>query len=97
MFRLVADKIERDPKLLEIGLENIDRWIANGATQQYRLEEWRERIDRARQSEHAMAELLGILREDSEGAELLRDFSPFAGVLTTLERRPFFEPCSYAH
>jgi len=31
MFRLIADKIEREPALLQVGLDNIARWIANGA------------------------------------------------------------------
>lgn len=97
MFRLIADKIGRNPALLKIGLENIDRWIANGSTQQYRLEEWRQRIHSAQLSESGLDELLEILREDSEAAELLRDFSPFDGILTTAERLPLLLECSYVH
>jgi hypothetical protein len=38
---LVANKIERDPALLRVPLENIDRWLANGHTAPHRLEQWR--------------------------------------------------------
>jgi hypothetical protein len=33
MYRLIADKLERQPELLDVGLENVARWIANGSTQ----------------------------------------------------------------
>jgi len=97
MDRLIADKIEKDPALLEIGIQNIDRWIANGATQVHRLEEWRSWILEAQNSPIAMTHLLAILREDSEKASHLRDFAPFSGVLSTEERRPFILECAYAH
>jgi len=97
MDRLIADKIENDPALLEIGLQNIDRWIANGATQVHRLEQWRTWILEAQNSPEAMAFLLTTLREDSEKASHLRDFAPFSGVLSTQERRPFILECAFAH
>jgi len=28
MFRLIADKIEQDPALLQVGLDNIARWAS---------------------------------------------------------------------
>ena len=42
LLELDADKLERDPSLLRIPLENIDRWIANGHTAPHRLEQWRK-------------------------------------------------------
>jgi hypothetical protein len=97
MFCLVADKIERDPALLRIGLENIARWTANGSDQQHRLRQWEEMILAAQNSDIGMQALLSVLREDSEQAEHLRDFSPFDGVLTTMERRPFILQCAFTH
>lgn len=97
MFRVIADKIERDPALLQVGLDNIARWIANGIDQQHRLRQWEEMIQAAQSSPAGMAVLLAALREDSECAELLRDFSPFDGVLTTSERRPFILQCAFTH
>lgn len=97
MFHLIADKIERDPSHLQTGLENIARWIANGSTQQDKLREWERMIVAARESEEGMEALLKALREDTERAEFFRNFAPFAGVLTTTERRPLILECSYSH
>ncbi len=97
MDRLIADKIQADPTLLQTGLDNIDRWIANGSTQVHRLEEWRALILNARKSEEGLRHLLALLREDSESAAHLRDFAPFAGILTAQDRRPFLLACAFAH
>ena len=92
---LVADKLERDPSLLRIPLENIDRWIARGHTAPHRLEQWRQIILRAQQSAEGLRELLALLRDGSEETQRLRDFAPFAGVLTTQERRQASTECAY--
>ena len=97
MFRLIADKIAQDPALLQIGLDNIARWIANGVDQQHRLRQWEGMIRAAQTSETGMEILLSALRDDSEQAAHLREFAPFDGVLTTLERRPFILRCAYQH
>ena len=92
---LAADKIEREPPLLHIPLENIDRWIANGHTAPQRLEQWREIILRAQQSPDGFQELLRLLRDRSPATERFRDFAPFAGVLTASERRQAVSLCAY--
>jgi len=97
MFRLIADKMERDPALLQIALGNIVRWIANGADQQHRLRQWEGMICSAQTSKSGMEVLLAALREDSEQAAHLREFAPFDGVLTTMERRPFILQCAFQH
>ena len=97
MFRLIADKIERDPSLLRVGLDNIARWISGGIDQQHRLRQWEEMIRAAQASDERMQVLLAALREDSERADHLRDFSPFAGILTTVERRAFYQECAFSH
>jgi len=97
MFRLIADKIERNPALLQIALGNIARWIANGADQQPRLRQWEGMIRQAQATKSGMVVLLAALREDSERAAHLREFAPFDGVLTTMERRPFILQCAFQH
>ena len=92
---LVADKLEREPALLRIPLENIDRWIAHGHTAPHRLEQWRQIILRAGQSPDGFRELLALLRDRSEATERLRDFAPFAGILTAAERRQAVSSCAY--
>ena len=94
---LVADKIERDPALLRIPLENIDRWLANGHTAPHRLEQWRQIILRAQESPEGFQELLALLRDRSEATERLRDFAPFASVLTAAERLIIIRQCVYSH
>ena len=92
---LVADKLERDPTLLRIPLENIDRWLANGHTAPHRLEQWRQILLHAQQSPEGFRELLALLRERGEQAERLKDFAPFAGILTAAERRQAKSTCAY--
>ena len=92
---LTADKLESDPSLLELALENIDRWLQNGHTAGKRLEEWRQLIERAQTCPTEFQRLLGILRDRSEQTQRWRDFSPFAGVLSALERREAESLCAY--
>jgi hypothetical protein len=94
---LVADKLEREPSLLRVPLENIDRWLANGHTAPHRLEQWRQIIVRAQASPEGFQELLALLHDRSEATERLRDFAPFAGVLTAAERLPVIRQCVYSH
>ena len=94
---LVADKLERDRSLLRIPLENIDRWLAQGHTAPHRLEQWREILLRAQESEAGFQALLRLLRDRGEAAVHLKSFDPFPGILTTLERREVILECAYAH
>ena len=97
LHEMVADKLERDPALLRIPLENIGRWLANGHTAPHRLEQWRAIILRAQATSEGFAELLKLLREQMPATERLREFAPFAGVLTALERRTIIRQCVYSH
>ena len=95
LHELVADKLERDPALLRIPLENIDRWLANGHTAPHRLEQWREITLRAQESEDGFKTLLNLLRAHDETSARLKDFAPFAGTLTREERRGAAPSCAY--
>ncbi|HEY5793159.1 MAG TPA: hypothetical protein VIS74_07660 [Chthoniobacterales bacterium] len=97
MYRLIAQKIRRNPELLDIALANIERWLAKGQDQPHRLREWRDRIREAQADEAGLRALLELLQEDSERADYLRGFAPFAGILSTQERRPFIRECAYVH
>lgn len=99
---LLADKLdqaspETKQALLRIPLENIDRWIANGHTAPHRLEQWRQIILRAQQSAEGFRELLALLRDRGPATERLREFAPFAGVLTAAERAVVIRQCAYSH
>ena len=97
LHELIADKLERQPDLLRIPIENIDRWLAKGHSAPHRLEQWRQIILRAQASSEGLQELLALLRDRGEGATHLKSFDPFPGVLTTLERREYLLQCAYAH
>lgn len=84
-FRLIADKIEADPALLEIPLANIARWLAQGHSARARLEGWRTMILDAQASEQGMARLLFLLRDQDWESVLWKDFSPFPGILSKAE------------
>jgi len=77
----IAQKISREPKLLDKAKTNLQRWIAKSAGPQPEyLREWEGILLRPWQE---IAELITSMRED---ATRLRSSSPFAGVLTTEER-----------
>lgn len=86
-FRLIADKIEADPALLEIPLANISRWLGNGHSARVRLEGWRAMIQEAQTTEEGMARLLFILRDQDWESVQWKDSSPFPGGLTAEELR----------
>jgi hypothetical protein len=97
LLEMDADKIECDPSLLRIPLDNIDRWIANGHTAPHRLEHWRQILRHAQESPEGFQELLELMRDRSEATERLREFAPFAGVLTAAERLIVIRQCAYSH
>lgn len=86
MHAVIARKIERDPKLLQIARRNIQRWSTQrGADTPTWLNEWREILDQPWRS------VAALITEPSENAARLRRSSPFAGVLTQQERRRIYE------
>jgi hypothetical protein len=97
LFQLTAEKIERDPALLETALQNIDCWLKAGSTGRRQLLEWRGFIVSAQKSAEGLQALTTLLRDDSPAAEHRKEFSPFAGILTPAERRPFIEQCAFTH
>ncbi len=97
MFRIAADKIERDPELLLRSRETLERWLAKGITPRRRLQAWIDRIDEALATPEGLQDLLSRLREDSEDAEFDREFTPFGCLLTKAERRELSRQCAYSH
>ncbi len=84
-YRLIADKIEADPSLLEIPLANIARWLGNGHSAVKRLEGWRQMLIDAKAGEEGMDKLLFILRDQGWESVMWKDFSPFPGILNKSE------------
>ncbi len=80
---------------LAIPLANIDRWLAKGNSAPHRLEQWRAIVPEAKRSADGMAQLLGLLRDDSEEAMRLKSYAPFPGVLNREKRDQL--ACGYSH
>jgi len=97
LFPMLADRLERDPALVDQALETTRRWLAAGLAPAARLDEWRHPLVAAKDSPTGLRALLALLRDDSEPARPLKDFAPFAGLLSREDRRRVFLQCAYDH
>jgi len=85
MHCMIAEKISRNPKLLDIARKNITRWNAKSADPQPEyLNQWQDILDRE------WSEIAELITNMSEEATRLRSSSPFAGVLDTEERERIY-------
>ena len=85
--RLIVAKIDADPSLIRIGVDNMKRWRQEQSDYQPRcLDQWEEWFARGEPWERIRARLL----EDSDEGQRLRTSHPFAGVLTQQERESVY-------
>jgi hypothetical protein len=88
LHRLIAQKLQAAPALLERARDNLRRWQQAKPIPSPALTEW----------EHIMSnpvdEVVAFLVERSERATRLRQSSPFCGILTEAERRAVYESYS---
>ncbi len=81
----VAQKISRDPQLLDKARENLKRWSAKSTGPKSRyLEEWDEILDRP------WSDIAALITDMSEEATRLRSSSPFVGILSPVEREQIY-------
>jgi predicted NACHT family NTPase len=80
LHQAVAAKLEAHPQLLDLARQNVERWLPQTSTGA--LREWRRILDST-----PLSDVVALLRSSSEEATRLRQSSPFAGLLTTDERR----------
>ncbi|MGH9658964.1 MAG: hypothetical protein ACRD96_10505 [Bryobacteraceae bacterium] len=85
LHRAIAEKLSRQPDLLQRARENLDRWMASGGSAMPYWRTWQQILDRP------LPEILKLLVEDSEQMTALRQSSPFAGILTPRERWRIYE------
>jgi hypothetical protein len=86
MHCLIAQKIGRDPRLLDVARRNLAAWLARyGDNPPRALEEWQAILARP------WPEVAALITDPGEAAARLRQSSPFAGVLTPSERRRVYE------
>jgi len=86
MHCIIAQKITREPELLNVAKENLARWQQKsaGVSPRY-LEEWQKILKRP------WSEIAGLITSMSDEATRLRSSSPFPGVLTNAERNRIYE------
>jgi hypothetical protein len=79
--RLVAEKLRRDPTLVEKARSNISRWLQTTDRRAAAdLLEWQRLLDQP------LPDLLALLESADEHATRLRQSSPFCGILSPAER-----------
>ena len=79
--RLVVQRIEENPKRLQIALDNLERERAKRGHLSRAREEWRALLERP------WAEIRSILLDDSDEGQRLRSSHPFHGLISQEEGR----------
>ena len=82
--RLVAEKIRRQPELMDLVRRRLDRTLSQPRLSESckdALREWQVIL-----STHSLNEVLEILTEDSDEGQRLRQSTPFTGILNQRER-----------
>lgn len=93
LHRLVAERLRRDPPLLDAARSTLARWrVAGqaGRSESY-LAEWAGIIDQGLEA------AVAVLTEESERADALRQCSPFTRVLSAAERYWFMKAWKVEH
>ena len=86
--RAIAEKIRRQPALLETARENLRRWIAAepDAPPSQARREWQRILDH-----EDLEEILRLMTDPTEAGHRRRQSTPFAGILAVEERRTIRE------
>lgn len=95
-YTMIAGKIERDPKLVGEALSTLTKWERIGNIPQLRARQWRRLLRNAQKGPDGLRQLLAALRDNSEDGMRLKDFGPFAGMLSRKERRRVFLKCVFS-
>jgi enoyl-CoA hydratase/carnithine racemase len=92
MHRLIAEKVRREPALLEAAKATLARWrsIGDASTRAYD-EQWERALS------EGLEATLRVALEDSERGDAMRQCSPFPGILTPRERFAFLRAWKDSH
>jgi hypothetical protein len=96
-WEVLRDKLANQPALIGVARQNCRRWLEQGHSAPERLRAWETLLTKAESQEAAREQLLKLLTAEDEPSARLREFHPFAGVLTREERRQTRELCGYRH
>ncbi len=79
-WQRIARLVEKNPKNLDIALENIQRWLDLGRVHPSPILDWKQRIHNAQQSPEAFAEFINFLAESNHDSFPIKSCSPFVGL-----------------
>ena len=88
LHREVAERLRRDPELLEAARERVERWLVEGSVHEEWATSWRSVIDAGLEA------VIEVLTDIDPASHDLRQVSPFAGVLDPRTRWTILRSCS---
>ncbi|NQT92201.1 MAG: hypothetical protein HQ559_05520 [Lentisphaerae bacterium] len=97
IYPIVVERLKRDETVLDEAISVLDAWDSRGVGPERRRREWRSLLLSAKASPRGREALLTLLLDPGEKARRLKDFAPFAGILSREERREAFLQCTYDH
>ncbi|KHD05862.1 hypothetical protein PN36_30865 [Candidatus Thiomargarita nelsonii] len=77
--KAICDKLEQNPSLIQVALDNIQRWEQKGGVD-IAFREWKVLLDGSRQK------IYDILTGTDSKSQRIRSSNPFVGILTEEER-----------
>ena len=80
MARIVVERVDVDPSLFNVALENLERWRRLHGKLSRASAEWEQILNRP------WREIRAILLEESDEGQRLRSSHPFRGIVTEEER-----------
>lgn len=80
IHRLIAERIQAEPRLLEMPRARVSQWLATGSTHAYYATAWAELLD------GPLDRLVAVLLDPGENAVALRHVSPFGGIIDMTTR-----------
>ena len=90
LARITVARIDENPALLQVGLDNIERWTRQKGGYLPRCHaEWKQLIET-----HPWERLREMLLEESDEGQRLRSSHPFTGLVTEQERRRIYGPAT---
>ena len=88
LHRAVAKRLRKNPALvLGLARANLQRWLTRGESKAWR--EWWEIIENS-----SPETICDIITQDSDEGQRLRSSTPFAGVLSPIEREQIWQACA---
>jgi hypothetical protein len=75
LHEAVAERLRREPQLVERARARLDEWLARGGRTTPLWLQWRDVLDRP------LEEIVATMTSRSEDSAWLRKASPFAGIL----------------